>query len=334
MNNREVSHLWAAQSRPRAKGSNFYFEGATIYSYGPHFPIATIHKRKVKGALFEKDNPACRFVLFSPERYSASTNRHQHYARCAVSHLNTAAVPHLSPTLRSQHRANIAYLVGVMEAHANKAAKRLHGRAVQLDAERAVEAHKTLADYLTFFRLRHKMPAMPSFAAAFERARRIENPDPASADKRERQRAVRVQRIRERDEYMQAHRENLARGRAEKDYWPMMATRTNWRLGEPFGRSDYSWVNPISQPTMLRINRDMIETSRGARVPVAAAPMVWAMVQRLRGRGWGAKSDGLVRRTIGDYPLDRIDADGTLHAGCHTIPYSELASMARQLGLT
>lgn len=42
--NSEVAALWAsrAQSSARNGTGSFYFEGDTIYSYGPHFPIARI----------------------------------------------------------------------------------------------------------------------------------------------------------------------------------------------------------------------------------------------------------------------------------------------------
>ena len=35
----------------------------------------------------------------------------------------------------------------------------------------------------------------------------------------------------------------------------------------------------------------------------------------------------------GQFRIDRIDVDGTLHAGCHTIKFDELERMARTLGL-
>jgi hypothetical protein len=85
---------------------------------------------------------------------------------------------------------------------------------------------------------------------------------------------------------------------------------------------------------MLRVNGEQIETSLGARIPLAAAPMVWNLVQRALGAGGFEPSHALGRLKLGDYPLDRIDADGTLHAGCHAIPYSELEVMARRLGLS
>lgn len=78
MNNDQVAHLWANQSKPHAKGSNFYFNGATIYSYGTHFPVATLVETKHGTvALFERDS------------YSVSTTRHQSIARQACSHLET-----------------------------------------------------------------------------------------------------------------------------------------------------------------------------------------------------------------------------------------------------
>ena len=36
MNNSMVAHLWANESQESANGSNFYFEGQSIYSYGHH----------------------------------------------------------------------------------------------------------------------------------------------------------------------------------------------------------------------------------------------------------------------------------------------------------
>jgi hypothetical protein len=73
MNNRQVAHLWANKARDGAKGSHFYFNGATIYSYGPHFPIARHIERNGKSA-----------ILFTTKSYSISTSKHISYARGAI----------------------------------------------------------------------------------------------------------------------------------------------------------------------------------------------------------------------------------------------------------
>lgn len=320
MNNRAVSHLWANQSRASARGSHFYFEGPTLYSYGPHFPIARVYSHAARG----------RFVLFNAGSYSVTTSTHQSYARSAASHLPGATVPYIGAGAKDNsdvvgHAGNIAYLAKSLQDCADKAMRRTTESRVQRDAEEAARAHKALADYLAFFGIRRKMPAMPGFAAAFERARKIENPDPASRDKRERASAAR----RAAKEVREKKARELAAVRR-------MARRTDWRLGGAFGVVGHS-IPYGGEPVMLRVNGEKIETSQGASVPLAAAPMVWAAVQRQVARGQArdfSANRGLGKPRIGDYPLDRIDADGTLHAGCHTIPYSELASMARALGLS
>lgn len=69
MNNKQVAQAWAKQSQASAKGSNFYFNGPRLYSYGPHFLVAEIRQ----------DGRA----WFNPDRYSQSTTRHQSLARQA-----------------------------------------------------------------------------------------------------------------------------------------------------------------------------------------------------------------------------------------------------------
>jgi hypothetical protein len=74
MNNQEVAHRWAQRRDWRGKGSNFFFEGETLYSYGRHFIVAK-HVESPKGHWF---------VVVNPDTYSPSTSRHQSYARRAL----------------------------------------------------------------------------------------------------------------------------------------------------------------------------------------------------------------------------------------------------------
>lgn len=71
----EVAHIWATQKQDAGRNAhdNFYFKGATIYSYGSHFPIATISGND---------------VLFTLRSYSNTTAKHIHKAIGAVSHKN------------------------------------------------------------------------------------------------------------------------------------------------------------------------------------------------------------------------------------------------------
>lgn len=71
----DVAHVWAhqLQTQARSKTGRLYFEGATIFSYGSHFPIARHVERKGN-----------RCVLFTTRTYSHTTARHICEVRRAI----------------------------------------------------------------------------------------------------------------------------------------------------------------------------------------------------------------------------------------------------------
>ena len=83
-----------------------------------------------------------------------------------------------------------------------------------------------------------------------------------------------------------------------------------------------------SIPVALRIKGDAIETSHGARIPLAEAPRLWTLVERAR----GGERDYDVGQAVGHYRLTKIRRDGSIVVGCHDISYDELRGIARQLG--
>jgi len=243
-----------------------------------------------------------------------------------------------------------------------KAQRSLQARGVTWRRAGAQEALTGAADYRRHFGMRGKVAALPVAAwdAALARAERIVNPDPASAQRRERQAAQRKARARhalhtEFDAYaaaVAAH--NAAVAEAEKrapdaaahwratgewldldvDYPPAPRRK---RLRE-YKRAGFDIPKPRRafrlETVLLRVNGDEIETSQGARIPLAAAPLVWAAVQRIVGRGIAYTPEGLGGMKIGDYAVREIRTDGTLIVGCHKIPHAELQLMAQRLGLT
>ena len=74
MNNSMVAHLWAHEQEESANGSNFYFEGESIYSYGRHFEIGRIVRNK-RGE---------KAYLINDTYYSSTTSKHQYYVREAI----------------------------------------------------------------------------------------------------------------------------------------------------------------------------------------------------------------------------------------------------------
>jgi hypothetical protein len=101
-----------------------------------------------------------------------------------------------------------------------------------------------------------------------------------------------------------------------------------WRNNDPNARLR----NAYNLPTMLRLSKDKteVETSRGATVPVQHAKRALDIVRLFKFRG---KEYVRGERSIhlGHYVVDRITADGTLHAGCHVINFDEIERMAVEL---
>ena len=76
-----------------------------------------------------------------------------------------------------------------------------------------------------------------------------------------------------------------------------------------------------------------IETSWGARFPVEDATRAFRFIQIIRKRGKCYTPNGETAPKLGYYKIDRIAADGTVRASCHTVAWSEIEGIASQLGL-
>lgn len=74
MNNSMVAHLWAHEQEESASGSNFFFVGTSIYSYGHHFEVGRIVKNK----------QGKKAYLINEDYHSATTSKHQCYVRNAI----------------------------------------------------------------------------------------------------------------------------------------------------------------------------------------------------------------------------------------------------------
>jgi hypothetical protein len=80
LTNRECAHHWAHQLHRQGRGSNFYYDGPVIFSYGGHFPIAYL---------------AGHHVYFTRKKYSRTTAKHKFYTLSAISHKRILYVDHV-----------------------------------------------------------------------------------------------------------------------------------------------------------------------------------------------------------------------------------------------
>lgn len=106
----------------------------------------------------------------------------------------------------------------------------------------------------------------------------------------------------------------------------------DWRDSKPGARFPGA-LHTCGRGAFLRLSADgrRVETSRGAEVPAHVCPLVWRLVGEVRASGAPREfAPGSVR--LGHFTLDSIDAEGNVRAGCHFIPFSELADIASRLG--
>lgn len=303
--NRQLAHVWAQQSQPEGRGSNFFFEGPAIFSYGRHFKIAEFVTRKGK-----------RAVLFTSRRYSVSTSKHISYTRGALAGLAVPVftVPDIDAAARAGYQAATRdyYRAAVGAAERASARARKTSNA-EWEMARAARLAAEANAYAEFYGLRWRVKT-PEFTP--ERLEAIR-----AAEKREAARkAARTKAQREAD---RIHGERMA-----TEY---EAKREAWRRGELATMPSHpNWRE--TGGTMLRLSGDRIETSRGAHIPASAARLVWDAVQSCRASGLAWEPIGADRPHIGAFTLDRVTAEGDIVAGCHLIEYAELARMSVALG--
>lgn len=293
---REVPHLWANKSQPHAKNSNgqLYFEDETLYSYGSHFPIAK-HVKTKKGA---------DAILFTSRGYSITTSKHISWARYALSRAQLDTVFYVydpCDLAENNFTRMAAELEGLIEAAAK--ARTAKTKAEHADA---VAHHVTRSnDFAAAFGVRRRLKLPKDFGKHIEKLRKAMEAERVKAEA-----AAKVRLAAERAKDAKAAAEWVA---GECDYYPQ-----SWAL----------------EGARLRVANDTLETSMGARVPLADAKRLFATIALCRETGEGVDfTKGALRPTIGDYQATSISADGTLIAGCHTIAWEETARIATQLGM-
>lgn len=293
-NNRQLAHVWAQQNQPEGRGSSFFFDGPSIFSYGRHFEIARFVTRK-----------GARAVLFTTRSYSVTTSKHISYARQAlrggeivfhVADIGSAA----AGNARMDYEHRIA-------AALTSAGNRRSATLALSDIGRAQALTDEANSYAAFFGKRWRLkPPAANLDALRERA---------AAERARKAAATRKADAKREAEYQEALREWRA---GERDHVPYRHDRpTALRLSfRAYGQGYATYI----------------QTSRGAEVPASCARMVWDAVQEARRVGIAWVPDPMQKPRLGSFTLDAIDAAGNVTAGCHVLPYDELRALAVRFG--
>jgi hypothetical protein len=96
-----------------------------------------------------------------------------------------------------------------------------------------------------------------------------------------------------------------------------------WKKGQDIRR--------FFNSTALRIKRDVIETSRGANIPLEHAVKFWALIKKWHDNNITYEK-GSHSIHLGHYIVDSFK-NNILKVGCHEIPYSEIKRISKELQL-
>ena len=356
----EIPHKWAHATQPQARNpqGNLYFRGDTIYSYRDSWPLARIYRKR----------GAALLVLLNSETASVTTSGHQRAVDRAGSHMPSVSVPYVVPDWGRKapdHDKNLAHFAGIMSDSLAKANRAMQERTVLYLRGSAIDARTDWQKYAAFFGIRRKVPADNSTAwqGAVDRAKVIETPDPVRDAKRfkaqeRRKTAKRAELQAAYDAHCEAVRVYNAAVIEAHSTAPVDATQV-WRdtgrypaafdpcIEALYPRLSWKLQRKVAAvfdlpevarrygdrdgPVLLRVNGEQIETSQGARIPLDHAPRIWRFVKAVIARGEAYQRNGHTEHA-GEFAIDRIEADGTMKAGCHVIPYAEIERMARTLG--
>jgi len=130
--------------------------------------------------------------------------------------------------------------------------------------------------------------------------------------------------IRAHEEEERQRREEAAR-LAEEDRRREQAEQIQrFYAGDPH----VSYIPGISP--MLRVVGEEVQTSLGVRFPASHARRGLAIINKVRTSGREYVRNGHTVH-LGHYVIDRIEPDGTVHAGCHVVKWEEIERITPQL---
>lgn len=308
-----IAHLWAAHNldgqevKPLKKntgqGSNFYWEGDTIYSYGRHFPIARVIEHKKKKA-----------VLFTTRTYSVTTSNHISYTWRA---LQGRAVPQFN-VVRPDETPSSAGMKAAYQAKidaAFEAAKKALSRTEMILRglyDNIEEANKCAAFFGWGWRLKAPKGIKPLEVKAVEQTEK--------AKIRKEKKRARDKAAYEAREKRRAEAEPLVMAYRERRRQAWLEGR---ELDEEAPEFLYSFQETQRGPLLRIKDSETVETSRGAEVPVSHAKRLMALIQKIKATGKEYVRNGHTEH-VGAFAVDWIKADGSMKAGCHTFEAAEI----------
>lgn len=352
MNNSMVAHLWANEQKESANGSNFYFDGASIYSYGRHFEVGRIVRNKRSEKAY----------LINEESYSNSTAKHQNKIRQAI----PTGARVFSVGYDISDAGKMSFVIKQLEA-IKIYAERYKKARTEISYNNIWKPFESLMAYIEFFDMgttkkllkknvnewlgtKHEL-AWKSDKVKQEHVRELKRILQIMLDHQslatlgtvnvivdkicgegtwirytQRCQKYRVaQEERETKRIEEARIENEARKKTFEERLQM------WKAGEIRDLNTPWEIYGECEPNVwLRIKNGKIETSKGIELSQTETERLWKHIKSFHN---GAQfQHGLAKDTSGhNWAFNNYQND-VLTAGCHRIAYSEMEEVAIKLG--
>lgn len=245
---------------------------------------------------FELTPTGLTIAVFSTRKYSMTTTKHLTYAKRAASQFEQFETPNpfVGISLSDWER----YVANAKGAADKAKRARIHGDWHLNNAGTHMEKANRLNELFNF---EQAEISFESLGVAF-------------ADVKARIAAV-------------AEAERLREEQQKREYFAKQAeSRAKWLAGESvrFHGADENGG------ALLRVKDDRLETSLGASVPLDHAIRIFRLVNMDRADVWIPKTP---EGHVGDFYVDEIRPDKSIKVGCHTIYWSEIERIAKQLNL-
>jgi hypothetical protein len=309
-----VCHLWANQTQDEAYTAtrNCSFRGTKLFSYGT--VIGQLIERKGKKPL----------AILNCSSYSSTTNGHQCSMRRAAKHLDALeltddiylarGVYDLTSISRDSFERGYKKLLSEIAIGRN-GSNRQNSRIRRLES-----LIKTAAEYSKIFKLGWK-----PFNAVDSVSKQL-------ADYKK-QHAESLKLAKERKEQKEREQREIA----EKCIPLWLEGKKMSEISKILTGNDvdYRVYTALRAQTLLRVkpgNPLEVETTLGAEFPVEHARKAWKFIKSILGSGAAWETNG---KTIpmGSFKIERITVDGSIIAGCHTVPKAEVLRFAASIGL-
>lgn len=287
-----VTHLWANRAQAYARNS-----GNTLYFRGDIIYSYGEHF-PIARHIEHKGNRAVLFTIDSHSR--TTTGQCYSVARAIPDEFPVFHVPDLGNTWRGpDHIVNLRSYSGRIESHGKSFVnpRTTANRGAHESAVLNLNGERNA--YVHFFGLRLK----PTTGTIAEIVAACE---------------AELERIAATEKRRMVATANKARKESDERL-------ERWKAGEDVSTHGF-------QDTYIRVKGNIVESSWGARVPLADAVRAFPIILQCRAHASEWHRNGQTIQ-VGDFHFNRIDPTGDIKVGCHRIAWVEVERVARMLNL-